>query len=434
MMTPPSRPLSRLREDLEFLPSPLPDRPGLIIRDPYRYSDACIVVPPLLAGVLALFDGRSVEGDLTGRLAPMLGSSGASATEVAAQLVDALSSSGFLHDTHYRRLRDERLQAFAAAPARTAAHAGSGYPSLRDELSTTLEDWLSVSSTPASHLEAMVTGAPRPMTLPEPTRAGRLLGIAAPHASPGADPATYAAAYAALGPELAECTFVILGTSHYGAPNRLGLTRKPFQTPLGRARTATHLVDELLQSAPDAFELEDYCHAIEHSIEFQVVFLQNRFGPEVRILPILCGPFFGDAGNTQPPESDPQLARAFASLANLRLRHEGALCWVLGIDMAHVGRRYGDLIQVQAHDVTMQEVASRDRQRIETLVDGDARRFWAQVNPAGVDELRWCGAAPIYTFLQAAPDARGRLLRYHQWNIDEASVVSFAAMSFHSDR
>jgi AmmeMemoRadiSam system protein B len=435
MMMGSSRPLPRLREDLEFLPSPLSHRPGLIIRDPYRYSDACMVVPPLLTRVLELFDGRSVEGDLSGKLARLLSSSTTSATDVAARLMEALSSSGFLHDSHFHRLREQRLQAFAVASERAAAHAGSGYPGREDELSTTMAAWVSLSMV-AAPMTGTMTGTmtgPRSATSPDTAPAGsRLVGIAAPHASPGADPATYAVAYAELGPELAESTFVILGTSHYGAPNRLGLTRKPFQTPLGRARTATSLVDELLQAAPGAFEPEDYCHAIEHSIEFQVLFLQNRFGPEVRILPILCGPFFSSAGRAQPPESDAQLARAFAALSALHARHDGALCWVLGIDMAHVGRRYGDAVPVQAYDASMNEVATRDRQRLDTLVDGDAKRFWEEVNQAGADDLRWCGAAPLYAFLQAVPGARARLLRYHQWNIDEASVVSFAALSFHA--
>ena len=46
------------------------------------------------------------------------------------------------------------------------------------------------------------------------------------------------------------------------------------------------------------------------------------------------------------------------------------------------------------------------------------------------DDLKWCGSSPLYTFLKAAPAARGDLLRYEQWNIDEKSVVSFAGMAF----
>jgi hypothetical protein len=32
--------------------------------------------------------------------------------------------------------------------------------------------------------------------------------------------------------------------------------------------------------------------------------------------------------------------------------------------------------------------------------------------------------------MKAVPQARGKLRRYEQWNIDEQSVVSFAGISF----
>ena len=41
-----SRPLPRLRNALDIIPSPAPGQPGLFIRDPYRYSDAMLVIPP----------------------------------------------------------------------------------------------------------------------------------------------------------------------------------------------------------------------------------------------------------------------------------------------------------------------------------------------------------------------------------------------------
>ena len=63
------------------------------------------------------------------------------------------------------------------------------------------------------------------------------------------------------------------------------------------------------------------------------------------------------------------------------------------------------------------------------LKAGDAAGFWSLVRENG-DDLRWCGASPLYVFLRAVAPAGGELLRYEQWNIDEQSVVSFAGMSF----
>jgi len=94
-----------------------------------------------------------------------------------------------------------------------------------------------------------------------------------------------------------------------------------------------------------------------------------------------------------------------------------------------MGRRYGDEFTATADEGAMQAVAERDRGRIERIAEGDAGGFWDLVQQ-NQDELKWCGSAPLYTFLKAVPRARGSLLRYEQWNIDEQSVVSFAGMSF----
>src|SRR5262249_39163833 len=145
-------------------------------------------------------------------------------------------------------------------------------------------------------------------------RAGELAGVAAPHVSPEGGIACYAAAYKALPPDLGDRTFVILGTSHYGEPDRFGLARKPFTTPLGVARTDTRLVDHLARTADGAVHVEDYCHAVEHSVEFQVVFLQHLYGPDVRIVPVLCGAFVDGPAGGKPPESNEHVARFLDSL------------------------------------------------------------------------------------------------------------------------
>ena len=49
--------LPRLRMHLDFMPSPSPEHPGLFIRDPYRFSDAMLVIPPPLVECLQCFDG-----------------------------------------------------------------------------------------------------------------------------------------------------------------------------------------------------------------------------------------------------------------------------------------------------------------------------------------------------------------------------------------
>ncbi|MDP9170315.1 MAG: AmmeMemoRadiSam system protein B, partial [Acidobacteriota bacterium] len=230
-------------------------------------------------------------------------------------------------------------------------------------------------------------------------------------------------AYRLLGHDYRDRTFVVLGTSHYGQPEKFGLTRKAYVTPFGAARTDTSLVDELAEAAPTAVAMEDYCHAVEHSIEFQIVFLQSIFGPGIRVLPILCGAF------GPRPDGNEGVRRFLDTLGEIGARERERLFWILGIDMAHMGRRYGDEFTALADEGEMLRVDARDRERIERVNAGDAAGFWDHVQQND-DDLKWCGSAPLYTFLKANPAARGRLERYEQWNIDAQSVVSFAGMSF----
>jgi predicted class III extradiol MEMO1 family dioxygenase len=99
------------------------------------------------------------------------------------------------------------------------------------------------------------------------------------------------------------------------------------------------------------------------------------------------------------------------------------------VDMAHMGRRYGDPFSARAGEGQMSAVSDLDHARIQRLSAADAEGFWEAVQERQ-DALKWCGAAPFYTFLRAVPQARGELLHYQQWNIDEQSAVSFGAMAF----
>jgi hypothetical protein len=259
----------------------------------------------------------------------------------------------------------------------------------------------------------------------------RALAVAAPHVSPEGGRNCYAVAYRSLAasPRLADRTFVVLGTSHYGAPDKFGLTRKPFVTPLGTLHADLEVVHWLEQHGGDAVSREDYCFAIEHSIEFQCVFLQHALGSDVKIVPILCGPFAESLETGRPPETDAAVARFFEALAELAARQGERLFWVLGIDLAHVGRRYGDSFAARADRGAMATVADQDRERLEAFCSGDHARFFELVKRNG-DELKWCGYSPLYTFARTFPKARGRVMRYEQWNIDPQSVVSFASLEF----
>ena len=389
------------------MPSPVEDRPGLLMRDSLRYSLTILIIPPELVPCLSFFDGEKTDRELHEMMYRASGD--LRAGEVGDQIAAALAKAGFLEDENFERLREEREREFAESPVRVPAHAGSGYPNDAGDLAEVMRRWMAG--------DAVTPGM------------GPVAGIAAPHVSPEGGFDSYRAAYARLGTELRDRTFIVLGTSHYGMPDRFGLTRKSYVTPFGEARTDGALIDELDNAAPDAIGMEDYCHSVEHSIEFQVVFLQSVFGPDIRVAPILCGSFFRSIYEGGMPEDDENVRRFLGTLGEIASRRSSELCWVLGVDMAHMGARYGDSFEAVADSGEMTRVAERDRQRMERIAAGDAAGSWDLVRE-NRDDLKWGGAAPFYTFLKVRPDLRGTIHHYQQWNIDPQSVVSFAGLTF----
>ena len=390
------------------MPSPVADRPGLLIRDPFQYGSATIIIPPALVGCLQLFDGQNGEAELRQWLVRLTGD--LQVGDLLQHLVGSLSQAGFLHDDAFESLREARLRAFRESPERVPSHAGTGYPDTEPELRAAMQRWM----------VGQAIGLPN---------SDGLLGIAAPHVSPEGGWESYRDAYRLLSPALRERLFIVLGTSHYGEPAKFGLTRKPFRTPFGLTRTEPAWIDYLEQRAPEAVNMEDYCHAVEHSIEFQIIFLQSVFGPDIRVLPILCGSFGRSIIQGGLPENEEPVRRFLDALAERAALEPEAVFWVLGVDMAHMGARYGDPFEARANEDEMSAVATRDRGRIDRLTAGDAEGFWSAIQE-NRDDLKWCGSAPLYTFLRATPQARGALQRYQQWNIDPRSVVSFAALAF----
>jgi len=400
--------LPALRRNLELMPSPVPESPGLLVRDPFRYADGILILPPPLVPCLLLFDGRHDEADLREVLVRLTGS--LEVGELLDHLRDTLSRGGFLENDVFEGMRTERHRSFEADTARGALHAGSAYPADPDDLRALLARYLA---------EAPSCPAPE----------GELIGIAAPHVSPEGGWRSYGAAYAQLRPRDRGRTFVVLGTSHYGEPERFGLTRKPFRTPLGETTIDEERVVRLARDGGPAVLLEDYCHSVEHAIEFQVIFLQHLFGAGVRILPILCGPFAHATRAGGRPEDDAGVARFLDALGVLAGQAGDEVFWVAGVDMAHVGRRYGDRFIALADQGPLADVAARDRDRCAALAAGDADGFWARLSADG-DPLRWCGASPLYTLLATVRPGAATLLHYEQWNIDPQSVVSCAALAF----
>jgi hypothetical protein len=88
-----------LRQDLDVMPSPVEDRPGLLVRDPMGFAEGMLVIPPALVPLLAIFDGQSDVADVKAALVRQAGD--VRAATIVEHLLETLGGGGFLVDEAY---------------------------------------------------------------------------------------------------------------------------------------------------------------------------------------------------------------------------------------------------------------------------------------------------------------------------------------------
>jgi AmmeMemoRadiSam system protein B len=443
------------------------------LRDPAGFTEQVAVLPIPLLDVVSLFDGDHAIDEIRDIVAARHGG-GLSAADVIA-VAERLDEAGFLDSPRFARRRRRIEAKFAASPTRPAAHAGGAYAgeaeALREQIAgffeqadgpggafdgtaldgTALDGREGLAATrgfdPVSSREGLAAtrgvdlrsprelAAARDLDLRSPqgaTSVGRLRspqlrGLLAPHIDFHRGGPTYAWAYKEILERCDADLFVVLGTCHAGMAEPFAATLKAFDTPLGAVPADRDFLDALGRRYGHDLFASEGAHRIEHSIEFQAVMLRWALGDRPFTMVPLLASFLHEAVWTgQGAEADPRVPRFLAALADTLAASGRRVCVVGGVDLAHVGPRFGDA--EPNTPVFLAEVERADRAMLETVTDGDAPAFFASV-AADRDARRICGLSPIYAFLRALPGAHGRLIRYRQWP-DPEGTVSFCAVAF----
>ena len=79
-------------------------------------------------------------------------------------------------------------------------------------------------------------------------------------------------------------------------------------------------------------------------------------------------------------------------------------CFVAGVDLAHVGRQFGDSEPVT--DDFLRWVEAEDRQLVERLTALDAPGFFNEI-AKDQDKRKICGFSPLYSLIHLLDGARG---------------------------
>lgn len=394
---------------LEAIPVEKEGQQLVVLRDPWRFQPNNLTVSLPAYLLMTLMDGKRTIPEICGHFAEQY--KGNLGQEELEKFVLELDENGLLFGRHFDAMRERALTEFAKAPLRKAAHAGSAYADDPEELKAQLDGFFAEAEKEA------------------PQEVGKkITGLIAPHIDPRVGGITAAKAFAALkaAPQKPDL-FVIFGTAHQPSEALFLLTEKDFETPLGRVETDKELTAALRKSLGDKPFEEEYLHKYEHSIEFQLPFIQHMYGPDrsFRILPVLVGSFQEYIVTNQLPSADEAFLQ-FTNALQRALKDQGkSACFIAGADLSHVGLKFGDEEGLDA--AFIDPILEEDQEMVAHLARNDKEGFFRQLQCSG-DRQKVCGLPPIYTALHfLSPENAGQLCGYAKHTEAETqSLVSFA--------
>jgi len=400
---------------LEALPHSEGENPVILLRDPTQIGEQTLVVSPQLYELMTLFDGTNSVLDIQAFLTKQSGQ--IVFREQVEGLINQLDDVYFLDNENFRQKRAEVALGFKGQTVRPAHLAGMSYPADESELRELLGSF---------YQEVGGAGLPGPRT------ERRICALVAPHIDLRLGGATYTHAYRRLAESEPPDLFVILGTGHMGVQNCFSACVKDFETPLGIAKADVEFAESFERAAgSDAFG-EELSHKNEHTIEFQLLFLQHALASiPFRIFPVLASFSYADLifPNRKKGACADQVRTFVQALQSAEASTGRRICFVASVDLAHIGPRYGDSFTPDPR--TVDDVKAKDLEMLATITAGDSDGF-SNFVASEQDRRRICGFPCLYTLLRYLQDQEGELLAHSHGQIDATgSFVTYASLVFH---
>ncbi len=396
----------RLRQDLDLVPTHYKGESVFVVKDALGLITQPILLQRDDIRFLQLLDGTRTVQDLQLFFMRQQGGLLVSSDSIQKKL-EKYDSMFLLDSDLYRDAKNRIFEKFSRQDIRRAFLAGHGYPETEEELRALLDSLFKVDSQRDINTEL-----------------NSLKALISPHIDLEIGKKIYTAAYTVLR-GLSPKKIFLFGTGHSLHDNYISLTEKDYETPLGIARTDKDIVRKLKSASISVSAPNDFDHRNEHSIEFQVLFLQYLFGEAFEIVPVLYGSFSDVLAEYSRPMQIPGLNIFLEALREILAELSfDALC-VAGVDFSHIGPKFGHM---ESSGALIQEARAHDKGLIETICSGDVKGFWEETQRVK-GYYNVCGFSALSCLLEVLPQVKGQLLGYDFW--EEAptqSAVSFAAI------
>ncbi|MFC2170008.1 AmmeMemoRadiSam system protein B [Acidobacteriota bacterium] len=397
-----------LRTDIDLIPSVHQGERVLLVKD----SLGLIREPILLHGealvFLTLIDGKRNIRDI--QLEFIRIKSGVFIeSEVIEKFISELDSFFLLNSEHFHRAKEKLISEFSISKVRKAYLSGRSYPEAPNELRAYLDTVLDQEGDP------------------NPALKGREIRVlVAPHIDLEIGKKVYASAYSSLRHSKPE-RIILMGTGHSVQSSFFSLTEKDFETPLGLVKTDKKCVKKLKEACRDTVAPFDFAHSSEHSLEFQLIFLQHLFGSEFSLVPFLCGSFHQVLKQFSRPSENPEIKDFLEVMSRYLEEFSSNVLVVAGVDFSHIGPKFGHQ-QPASHLIN--EAKEHDRILIDALCRGDVEDLWEAVKRVD-NKYNVCGFSTLTCLQELFQGSKAFILGYDFWEEEATqSAVSFAAVAY----
>ncbi len=208
--------------------------------------------------------------------------------------------------------------------------------------------------------------------------------------------------------------FILLGPNHRGSGS--GISMETWDMPYGYVRVDQDFARALKEKGN--IKVNENAHAMEHSLEVQVPFIQYIFKnklEKIKILPVLI-------------DSNADLDKIALDLKETIMDSGKKVVFIVSSDFTHYGRDYRHLPFTSE---VKKRIYEQDREAVNFIENFDSEGF---LNFTNENLMTICGIYPIALLLKIIKPGKVRLEQYYTsadiLKTDYKNSVSYAAVIF----
>ncbi|MBW2636323.1 MAG: AmmeMemoRadiSam system protein B [Deltaproteobacteria bacterium] len=402
----------RLRRDLQLITTSVEGREVLAFIDPMQMTEKALTMARSMLPLLQLLDGTNDLRDLQLEIMRSQGGRLVSLSEIE-EFIGGLDAFFLLESDTFREKMRFLYEEFERGEDRFPSHAGRSYDADPAKLSRFIED--AEDELPRNGLD--FTGR-------------SIAGILAPHI----DIKVAKASYVSLYRHLKGCRYdiaIILGVNHQWQDGLYSVTEKNYVTPFGTLRAARDVISELKERVPSGtLTTNDFGHKMEHSIEFQALFLSYFLGAAVPIVPILCGSIHEFIMEERNIFDDDRFQGMVGALEGIIGKRGGNALIVSGVDFSHVGLKFDD--PVPAHEL-LHDARENDEKILSSLSAGKPEEIFENAVETK-NRFNVCGLPSMLIFSKLLRGSQAEILSHETYDEEATkSAVTYASIIFTDD-